>query len=470
MTTDDMTTSGGTVGGLDDLTREILYENTKSDLDSHIETANRKVNAYEPAAAAEAFRKAASAASELAEMAQLPARVEGFESAAEEYRSYAATLEDRGMDAITDSGADPNTPAETADSGQASEASPPTGGAPASGGRDGREASERGGSAGEDTDGLRQDALSVSLESPDIDMDDVGGMYDLKQRLMDDVAEPIQRKDLHQYYGVETVGGVVLQGPPGTGKTHVTRAFAGELGWNFIELSPAEVVSALVGEGARNIREVFEIAKDNQPCLIFFDEIDNIAKDRSSTTQRSQNEEAMLTQLLTEMTALDDHDVVVFAATNQPAEVDEAVFNAERFSEVIEVPRPDAQARPDILRVHLRKRRVPVETIDFDEVAERTAGFSAADMKQIARGAAQAALRKAKSSGDLVPIRHEHVLEGIEKRRESVADRDGKDYLERPNGGGGGGVGNRSGRADAGTSTGGDADSLLNDDFDMEGM
>jgi len=409
-----------------DIATRALWVAKEDEVSKNIDLAERKLQSFDPDTAAHHFRKAAESADRLVDLADFPKKQKDYAKKAETYREYASALEQHGMDAVQRSQSSPN---------QQKSNNRTRHGENFSGAENrGRSAANRNEQdpGSQEQQSLVQDEPSFSLESPDIDLSDVGGMWELKQNLRDEVAEPIQRKDLHQTYGIDPTRGVVLQGPPGTGKTYLTRAFAGELGWNFIELAPAQVVSALVGEGARNIQQVFKTAKDNQPCIIFFDEIDNIAKDRTSMTQRSQSEEAMLTQLLTEMTSLGDSDVIVFSATNQPEEVDEALFNAERFSLVFEVPHPDPQARAEILRVHLRKRQVPVEGVDYEEIAKQTEGFTAADMKNVARNAAQQALEDAKASQqhNIVPIRHKHVAAGVKQRRQSVADRSKGGYLD----------------------------------------
>lgn len=275
------------------------------------------------------------------------------------------------------------------------------------------------------------DTPLVTVEWPTVTFSDVGGMDALKQLLLEKIAEPIRRRNLYRQYGLQPIKGVLLQGPPGTGKTYIIRALAGEISWSFIELSPADVTSALVGEGAKNVRESFELAKQHQPCILFFDEIDSIALTRSGTTHGTQSEGMMLTQLLTEMNDLDDVDVVVIGATNTPESVDRALLNARRFAEVIEVPLPDADARAAILRVHLRKRSVPAESIDFERIAEQTPGFSGADMEAIATDAARIAVKEAERTKRIVPITHAHIESAVQSRLRSRSDALKGGYLDR---------------------------------------
>lgn len=391
------------------------------------EEAQKKINAYQPEAAADKYREAARAAKKLASLADLSKREKRLKNLTSDLQNRADALDNHGMEVVDTHDIQPNT-----NDGDSSKSSNTTGDTKSHQNRltnSGRGSPESD-SKHPQNPRLQQESPSFSLEHPEIDFDDVGGMSSLKQELQEDVAAPITERDIYETYGIEPVRGVVLQGPPGTGKTHITRAFAGELGWNFIELSPAEVVSGLVGEGARNIQQIFQTAKDNEPCIVFFDEIDNIAKDRTSSVQATQSEEAMLTQLLTELTKLDDADVVTFAATNAPEAVDTAIMeNEERFQKVIEVGLPDADARAAILRVHLGQRPIPVTGVDYDEVKQESDGFSASGMKQVAENAAHAALDEARESDSVVPIQHRHVMRGVNEQRESMTDRDGGGYL-----------------------------------------
>lgn len=359
--------------------------------------AERAIQANEPKKAAKHLRNASEHLDSLAELTDLPSPKEKYEDQAHHFREVASKLESQGISAVAET--------ESADASNSS---------------DGRD---------DDDLSFADDAPNVSVETPDLTFSDVGGMTDLKQTLLAKVADPVRRKELYKQYDIDPIKGVLFQGPPGTGKTHITRALAGELDWDFIELSPADVTSALVGEGAKNIKDIFQTAKENQPCLLFFDEIDSIAVNRTGSTQGTQSEQMMLTQLLTEMNNLNDEDVIVIGATNAPEEVDKALLNATRFSEVIEVPLPDTEARKAIFRVHLRDRPILQEDIDFERVAEMTDGFSGADMEAVAADAARNALTEAEESGSIVPIKQAHIDEAIEERLRSKDDSQKGGYL-----------------------------------------
>ena len=256
-------------------------------------------------------------------------------------------------------------------------------------------------------------APETFLENPPaMDFGDVGGMTDLKETLKDQVIDPLQRPELYEEYDLGVVNGVLLHGPPGTGKTYITEALAGELGYNVVIAQAADITSSLVGEAADNVADLFQVARENQPCLLFFDEIDAIAAERSGTTDKTMSESQMITQFLTEMSETKGEDVVVVGATNLPDAIDGAAWR--RFDERIEVPPPDATARAAILRVHLRDRPVVTSEIDWEAIKTHTQGYVASDLEIIASTAARNALQEARDADSVVPISQTHLTAAIE--------------------------------------------------------
>ncbi|ERG97232.1 26S protease regulatory subunit [Haloquadratum walsbyi] len=253
---------------------------------------------------------------------------------------------------------------------------------------------------------------------PEMGFGDVGGMTELKQTLRDQVIDPLERPELYEEYELGIVNGLLLHGPPGTGKTYVTEALAGELSYNYVNVQASEVTSSLVGEAAENMAELFRVARDNQPCLLFFDEIEAIASERSGGSQKTMSESQMITQFLTEMSEMKGEDVVIVGATNLPDDIDGAAWR--RFDERIEVPPPDATARAAILRVHLRERPVLTDSIDWTEIKDQTEGYSASDLELIASKAARKALQQARDSDDIVPISQSHLETAIAETASSL--------------------------------------------------
>jgi transitional endoplasmic reticulum ATPase len=264
------------------------------------------------------------------------------------------------------------------------------------------------------------DAAEYLEEYPELDFDDVGGMSELKQTLTDKVIDPLERPELYEEYDLGVVNGILLYGPPGTGKTYITRALAGKLEYNFIDVTPSDLTSSLVGEAADNVADLFGVARENQPCLVFIDEIDSVASSRSDGAQKTQSERQMVNQLLEELSAIQDEDVVVVGATNLLEEVDDAIKRSGRFDERIEVPPPDATAREAILRVHLRDRPVLTEEIDWERVREQTEGYSASDMELIATNAARQALQEAREADTIQPVTQSHIGRAIEEADSSL--------------------------------------------------
>jgi transitional endoplasmic reticulum ATPase len=247
-------------------------------------------------------------------------------------------------------------------------------------------------------------------------------MTDLKETLKDQVIDPLKRPELYEEYDLGVVNGVLLHGPPGTGKTYITEALAGELGYNFVEAQASDVTSSLVGEAADNMAELFSVARNNQPCLLFLDEIDALASSRDGGADKTISERQMITQFLTEMSETKGEDVVVVGATNLPDEIDGAAWR--RFDERIEVPPPDPTARAAIMRIHLRDRPVLTEEIDWETIKAATEGYSSSDLEIISSKAARAALKEARTDDDIVPISQSHIETAIEETTSSLEEWD----------------------------------------------
>jgi SpoVK/Ycf46/Vps4 family AAA+-type ATPase len=242
------------------------------------------------------------------------------------------------------------------------------------------------------------DLSAQSLVDPSVDRTfaDVGGMAELKERLRETVVDPLESPEAYEEYGLDVLNGLLLYGPPGCGKTYLAGALAGEIGHAFLEVSPADLASKWMGEPAGNVADLFAIARANAPCILFLDEIDAIAGARGGM-QTSQQQ--MVNQLLTELEGLDGEDVVVVGATNLLEDVDSAIRRSGRFDERVEVPPPDAEARREILQVHLDDRPVS-EDIDWGPVVEGTEGYAASDVELLAENAARNAFQDGTAIGD----------------------------------------------------------------------
>ena len=241
---------------------------------------------------------------------------------------------------------------------------------------------------------VRPSALrEVLVQVPDVGWDDVGGLDRLKEEVREAVEWPLKYQEAFEHVGASAPRGILLHGPPGTGKTLVARALARETDSNFISVKGPELLSKWVGESERGVREIFRKARQAAPCVIFFDEIDSLAPARG-TGSGTHVTENVVSQMLSEMDGLEDlHDVVVMGATNRLDMMDEALLRPGRFDRIIEVPKPDAAGRVQILRIHARGR--PLDgAVDYGRLADQTDGMGGAELRAVVDGAAMAALRR----------------------------------------------------------------------------
>lgn len=223
------------------------------------------------------------------------------------------------------------------------------------------------------------------VEKPSVGWGDVGGLREARDFLLTCADWPARYADIFSRAGIHRVRGVLLSGPPGTGKTLLARAFAAETGLSLITVDAARLLSKWVGESERAVRQLFKRAKQAAPCILFFDGLDTLVPmggDNSSVSQR------LLGQLLSEVDGLSPMDeVLLLAATNRTDLVEPSLLRPGRFDHVVEVPLPDAAARREILRVHLRRMTLNVD-VDLDELVQRTEGLSGADTEAICQRAA----------------------------------------------------------------------------------
>ena len=268
------------------------------------------------------------------------------------------------------------------------------------------------------------------INSDDIqtNFDDVAGCDEAKFELQE-VVEFLKEPEKFEVVGAKVPKGVLLEGPPGTGKTLLARAVAGEAGVSFIQVSGSEFIQMFVGVGASRVRDLFKMAKDNSPCVVFIDEIDAVGRKRGEQFGGGGNEEReqTLNQILTNMDGFEQSDsIVVLAATNRADILDSALTRSGRFDRKVQVGLPDTKGRRQILDVHLRNKFVDPST-DLDEIAVLTGGFSGADIENMANEAAILALRQNKTiinSTNLVDA-FEKLVIGLPKiSKESNPDED----------------------------------------------
>lgn len=249
---------------------------------------------------------------------------------------------------------------------------------------------------------------------------DVGGLTDVKRRIERSFLAPMRNPDLQRAFGKAAGGGLVLWGPPGCGKTFIARALAGELGANFYEIGLSEVLDMWVGSSERNLAAIFEFARRQAPCVLFFDELDAIGQKRSNLRGAS-GMRTVINQLLTELDgATSDNDGVFFlAATNHPWDLDPALVRPGRFDRKLLVLPPDRDARQAIFEIHLRDRPHDGD-VDTAKLAKKTEGLTGADIKLICDDATESALSASVDSDRIVPISDAMINQSMRAVRSSI--------------------------------------------------
>ena len=226
-----------------------------------------------------------------------------------------------------------------------------------------------------------------------------------------EVVSYLKNSDIYKQAGAEIPKGILLEGPPGTGKTLLAKAIASETDSNFISITASEFVEVFVGVGAAKVRNLFNVARQNKPCIIFIDEFDSVGKQRGVGPGISNDErEQTLNQLLAEMDGFGDNEgILVIAATNRKDTLDQALLRPGRFDRIIKVALPDKNSRLDILKVHSQNKKLD-SNVNLDIVAELTSGFSGAQLKNLLNEAAIFTARR----GD-VTIFEKDLLDALEK-------------------------------------------------------
>lgn len=255
---------------------------------------------------------------------------------------------------------------------------------------------------------------------------DVAGADEEKQELVE-IVEFLKDPRKFTALGARIPKGILLVGPPGTGKTLLARAVAGEAGVPFFSISGSDFVEMFVGVGASRVRDLFENAKKNAPCIIFIDEIDAVGRQRGAGLGGGHDErEQTLNQLLVEMDGFDSNEgIIIIAATNRPDILDPALLRPGRFDRQIHVGRPDVKGREAILRVHARNKPLADE-VDLKTIAMRTPGFSGADLENLLNEAALVAARNNKKQIDMSDIDEatDRVIAGPAKKSRVISEKE----------------------------------------------
>ena len=260
----------------------------------------------------------------------------------------------------------------------------------------------------------------MELDSaPDITFEQVGGLTDVIEEVREAVEYPLTRPDIFERIGVEPPKGILLYGPPGTGKTLIAKAVAHNAHAQFIRMSGSELVHKYIGEGAQLVRELFMMAHEKAPSIIFIDEIDSIGSTRSNDgTSGSAEVQRTMMQLLAEMDGFNNRgNVRIIAATNRVDMLDAALLRPGRFDRIIEVGMPDETARLEIIKIHSRKMKL--EDVDLDTIVSMTDGCTGAELQSICREAGMIAVR---SAADAVHM--EAMIAAVHKVMHSEAEKE----------------------------------------------
>ncbi|MFB6126346.1 MAG: proteasome-activating nucleotidase [Halolamina sp.] len=231
--------------------------------------------------------------------------------------------------------------------------------------------------------------------SPEVTYEDIGGIENQMHEVRETVEMPLQNPDMFGEVGIQPPSGVLLHGPPGTGKTMLAKAVANETDATFIKMAGSELVHKFIGEGAKLVRDLFEVARENEPAVLFIDEIDAIASKRTdSKTSGDAEVQRTMMQLLSEMDGFDERgEVRIIAATNRFDMLDEAILRPGRFDRLIEVPKPGFEGREIIFDIHTRDMNVGSD-VDFATLAQMADDASGADIKAICTEAGMFAIRE----------------------------------------------------------------------------
>jgi proteasome regulatory subunit len=257
-------------------------------------------------------------------------------------------------------------------------------------------------------------------KKPDVTYSDIGGIDEQMEEVRETVELPLEHPEMFDEVGIDPPSGVLLYGPPGTGKTMLAKAVANQTDATFIKMAGSELVHKFIGEGAKLVRDLFELARQHEPAVIFIDEIDAIASKRTeSKTSGDAEVQRTMMQLLSEMDGFDNRgQISIIAATNRFDMLDRAILRPGRFDRLIEVPKPDEAGREIIFQIHTRNMNVD-DDVDFAVLAEEAGEASGADIKAICTEAGMFAIRDERTE-----VRMEDFRDAWEKIQQAEEEDD----------------------------------------------
>lgn len=260
----------------------------------------------------------------------------------------------------------------------------------------------------------------IEFERPKVSFNDVGGMEKVKEEIRLKIIHPLEHPDIYKAYGKKIGGGILLYGPPGCGKTHLARATAGQIKSNFMAVGINEILDMWLGQSEKNLHAIFQKARQIKPCVLFFDEVDALGANRSD--MRMSAGRHLINQFLNELDGIEHSNdgVLILAATNAPWHLDPAFRRPGRFDRIIFVPPPDEAGRAAILDIHLRNK--PTGQIDFAKIAQKTTGFSGADLEAVIDIAIESKLEESMRKGVPLPLETADLLKALNQHRATTTE------------------------------------------------
>ncbi|MEO5681420.1 MAG: AAA family ATPase [Chitinophagaceae bacterium] len=275
------------------------------------------------------------------------------------------------------------------------------------------------GMGGEEDDAADDDSMFF-MEKPHVKFSDVGGMQRIKNEISLKIIQPLKNPELYKAFGKKTGGGILLYGPPGCGKTFIAKAAAGEIDAKFINIGLHDILDMWIGNSEKNLHEIFELARQNTPCVLFFDEVDAMGASRSDLKQSAMRH--VINQFLAEMDGVgaDNEGVLILAATNAPWSVDAAFRRPGRFDRIIFVEPPDEKSREEILKSVLAGK--PTGEVDIKKVAQAIPEYSGADINALVDIATEDKLQASMEAGSIQPIHTKDLLKAAKQHRPTTAE------------------------------------------------
>ncbi len=258
------------------------------------------------------------------------------------------------------------------------------------------------------------------LQKPNVNFGDVGGMETVKKEIELKIIKPLLHPELYKAYGKKVGGGILLYGPPGCGKTFIAKATAGQVNAKFISIGLNDILDMWIGNSEKNLHEIFELARNNTPCVLFIDEIDALGASRSDMKQSSGR--YLINQFLQELDGIDstNEGVLIIGATNTPWNLDPAFRRPGRFDRIVFVPPPDTISRESILRLKLNNK--PTGNIDLQSIAKKAEYYSGADIDAIIDIAIEQKLESSFIDGIPKPLETNDLLDALKRHKPSTQE------------------------------------------------